>query len=122
MTDRPDCRTTDLFLAIDLQVASVRVAGELDRVCAHHLVDAVAALAATGSRVWTLDLRGVTYCDLEGLRALHRARELARSRGRVLRLIHVPGLVAALLPIVGPHGRAELAAAGRPVRGMRAAV
>jgi anti-anti-sigma factor len=121
MTDRPDCRTTDLFLALDLQVASVRVAGELDRACAHHLVDVVAALAATGSRVWTLDLRGVRFCDLEGLRALHRARDLARSRGRVLRLINVPRLVAALLPLVGPAGRATLAAADLP-RPIQAAV
>jgi anti-anti-sigma factor len=98
-TTEPECRTTDLSLALDLQVASLHVAGELDRACAHHLTDAVFALAATGSGVWTLDLRGVSFCDAEGLRALHRARELARSQGRVLRMLHVPRLIALLLPL-----------------------
>jgi anti-anti-sigma factor len=92
--------TSDLFLVLDLQVASLRVAGELDRTCAHHLADAVTTLAATGCAVWTLDLRDLRFCDVEGLRVLHRARDLARSRGRVLRLLHMPRLVAALLPLL----------------------
>jgi anti-anti-sigma factor len=116
MTTEPTHPTSDLHLVLDLQVASLRVAGELDRTCAHHLADAVATLAATGSAVWTLDLRDLRFCDVEGLRVLHRAQELARSRQRVLRLLHVPRLVAALLPLFEPDGHrppAHLVRAGR---------
>ena len=100
-TIEPQRRTTDLYLSLDLQIASLRVAGELDRACAHHLTDAVTALATTGSSVWTLDLAGLVFCDVEGLRVLHRARELARSRGCVLRMLHVPRWVVTLLPLMG---------------------
>ena len=74
----------DLRLAVDVPAGLVTVAGALDRCTAHHLSDAVSALRSSPSPVWTLDLAGVTFCDVEGLRVVHRARVLAGSRGRVL--------------------------------------
>ena len=88
------------LLAVDLAAGVVRVAGDLDRSSAHHLTVAVHALAATRSRVWTIDLHDLAFCDAGGLRALEGARELARSRQCVLRLLSVPALVAQLLPLV----------------------
>lgn len=76
--------------SVDLRSARVSVAGELDREHAHHVVDALTALAGTDHATWTLDARRVTFCDAEGLRSLVTAQRLARGRGRELSVLPSP--------------------------------
>ncbi|MGY1824473.1 STAS domain-containing protein [Geodermatophilus sp. SYSU D00079] len=103
-----------LLVSVDLRAGRVRVTGELDRSCAHHLLDALAALALTTHPVWTVDGRGVTFCDTEGLRVLARAEVLAASRRRGLRLVATPPFLAHLL---GLAGLGHLSADGLPGTG-----
>jgi anti-anti-sigma factor len=89
-----------LQLSVDVLAGAVRVTGELDRSSAHHLADAISALRSSPSPVWTLDLQGLTFCDVEGLRVLHRAACLADGRGRGLHLTRVPPVVTDLLGLL----------------------
>ncbi|RBY78943.1 anti-sigma-factor [Geodermatophilus sp. TF02-6] len=92
-----------LLVSIDLSAGRIRLSGELDRACAHHLGDALAALAGSPHRSWTIDLTRVTFCDAEGLRALTRARDLAGSRGCTVRLVGPGATLAHLLILVDLH-------------------
>jgi anti-anti-sigma factor len=103
---RPPGSSTDpfprpLLISVDLRTGRVHVTGELDRSCAHHLLDALAALALTAHPVWTVDAAGVTFSDAVGLRVLARARVLSASRGRVLRVVDAPPFLAHLLGLTG---------------------
>jgi anti-anti-sigma regulatory factor len=87
-------------LSVDVLAGCIGVDGELDRLSVHHLADALSALRSSPSPVWTLDLQELTFCDAEGLRALHRAVVLAHSYGRGAHLTRVPSLVADLLTLL----------------------
>lgn len=101
--DRPVAIASQhLRLAVDVPRGLVRVVGELDRSSAHHLADAVSALRSGPGDVWNLDLREVTFCDVQGLRVLRSAQALARASGCALRLAHVPGFLAYLLDLSRP--------------------
>ncbi|WP_299956360.1 STAS domain-containing protein [uncultured Modestobacter sp.] len=89
-----------LVVTVDLARARVRVAGELDRESAHHLLDAVAVLAATPARRWQLDAGDVTFCDAGGMRALCTAHQLATENGRVLRLTRAGRPITRLIALV----------------------
>ncbi|WP_222193191.1 STAS domain-containing protein [Modestobacter italicus] len=89
-----------LVVTVDLPRARVRVVGELDRESAHHLLDAVAVLAATPARRWQLDAGDVTFCDAEGLRALSTAHRLAAESGRVLRLVRAGRPITRLIGLM----------------------
>ena len=88
-----------LRLSVDVAHGLVQVGGELDRSSAQHLADAVGALPSGPAAVWTLDLREVTFCDVQGLRVLQSAQGLARSCGRGLHLTQVPDFLAYLLEL-----------------------
>ena len=90
-----------LLLSIDLQTGRVTAAGELDRLVAHRLGDALHALSVTGHRTWTVDAAGITFCDAEGLRVLAAATALAESRGCTLQLVDPAPFTARLLRLVG---------------------
>jgi anti-sigma B factor antagonist len=90
-----------LLVSVDLRAGRVQVTGELDRSCAHHLLDALAALNLTAHPVWTVDAAGITFCDTMGLRVLARARVLAASRGRVVRVVNGPPFLTHLLGLTG---------------------
>ena len=104
-----------LLLSIDLQTGSVTVAGELDRLVAHRLADALQALSLTGHRDWTVDAAGLTFCDAEGLRALVAAAALAEERGCTLRLAAPSPFTVRLLRLAGLTGLLDPAAARSPL-------
>src|SRR3712207_9319762 len=87
-----------LLLSIALQTGRVTAAGELDRLVAHRLGDALHALSVTGPRTWTVDAAGITFCDAAGLRALAAGAALAEDRGCTLRLVD-PAPLTVRLPI-----------------------
>ena len=98
---------SDLRISLDVPAGTVHVAGSLDRTSAHHLTDAVGALRSGPSPIWTLDLSGVTFCDVEGLRVVHRARVLAGDAGRVLHVRGASVCLADLLDLLDAVVRAD---------------
>ena len=90
-----------LRTALDLDVGRIRVSGELDRDSAHHLLDAFLALDRTDHQTWTVDVAGITFCDVEGLRVLCRGHDLAVDRGRRLRLVNATPLLRRLMHLCG---------------------
>ena len=101
-TDAPP--VLPLAVSVDLPSAQVRVAGELDRESAHHLVDAMVMLTTRPSRRWRLDAGDVTFCDAGGLRALSNAHALATEHGRSLQLVRTSRSVDRLVELLG-HDR-----------------
>jgi anti-sigma B factor antagonist len=104
-----------LLLSIDLRTGCVTAAGELDRLVAHRLADALQALSLTGHRAWTVDVSGLTFCDAEGLRALAAAAALAEERGCTLRLVAPSPFTVRLLRLTGLTGLLGAAAARSPL-------
>jgi anti-anti-sigma factor len=90
-----------LAVSVDLASARVRVAGELDRESAHHLLDAVGVLTAGASRHWQLDAGDVTFCDVGGVRALSSAHSLAAAHGRDLHLVRSCRPVDRMVELLG---------------------
>ena len=90
-----------LAVSVDLSSAKVRVAGELDRESAHHLVEAVAMLTTRHSRNWRLDAGDVTFCDAGGLRALSDAHTMATEHGRRLDVVRSSRPVDRLVELLG---------------------
>ncbi len=88
-----------LRLSVDVAGGRIGVAGDLDRASAHHLTDALSALRSSPAQVWTLDLDGVSFCDVEGLRVLTAAAALADSCDRGLHLTRIPSALADLLAL-----------------------
>lgn len=81
---------TPFLVSVDLPSGWVGVTGELDRETAHHVLDALGALADTGQAHWTLDARPITFCDAVGLRALVLAHRLAVGHERTLSVLPSP--------------------------------
>jgi anti-anti-sigma factor len=90
-----------LAVSVDVPLARVSVAGELDRESAHHLVDALTVLTAHPARRWRLDAAGVTFCDAGGVRALGRAHALATAHGRTLQFERTSRSVDRVVELVG---------------------
>jgi ABC-type transporter Mla MlaB component len=109
-----------LLVSVDLGAGRVRVAGELDRSCAHHLLDALAALELAPHPVWQVDAARVTFCDVVGVRALAGAAAWAAGRGRTLQVAGAPSFLAHLLDLAGlAHLVAPDGARSRGVSGPR---
>ncbi|RBY91919.1 MULTISPECIES: STAS domain-containing protein [unclassified Blastococcus] len=85
----------------DRQAGTIRLAGELDRSCAERVTDAVATLTLTTRRALVIDVAKLTFCDVEGVRALARARGLALERGCGMRLVNPSPWLAQLLRLAG---------------------
>jgi anti-sigma B factor antagonist len=90
-----------LAVSINWVHGAVVLRGELDRHSAHHLVDALGALAATDHRCWVVDAADVTWCDAGGLRALAAAHAMALESGRELRLVQPSRCVDRLVTLTG---------------------
>lgn len=77
----PDGGPAPFRISVDPEHARLVVSGEFDREHAHHVLDALRALAGTGHRRWAIDTAQVVFCDAAGLRALVTAHHLARRHG-----------------------------------------
>ena len=100
----PDTAPSQLPLAASISAKSgtihVRAAGELDLATAPQLASALAALNGHGDTI-ELDLGGVTFIDLAGLRAILDARCHARARGQEFRIAVTGRACARLLELTG---------------------
>jgi anti-sigma B factor antagonist len=84
-SERPDPPIFSLDVAAgDDAWTTVSVAGELDLATADEFSRAVLSGLATGAV--TVDLRGVTFMDSAGVRALNTALRESAERGRELRV------------------------------------
>lgn len=97
--------------AVSLADLVVPVTGEIDRATAPALsaaVDAHLDRAAPLGRDVVVDLGGVTFIDLHGLRLLLAATDTARSRGVTLQVTECPPCLLRLLQVTGVGGRLNL--------------
>ena len=79
--------------------------GELDMATSPQLSDALDELVEGGPATLVLDLRGVSFLDSTGLKAIFSARNASRDRGQQLAV--TPGLTAGSAPAQpDPAGRA----------------
>lgn len=81
----------------------VRLTGELDLDSAHLLVDALDAIAATScpADLVVLDLAGVTFCDVAGLRAIETSAAILAAADQHLVLYRPPRRVTRLIAMTG---------------------
>lgn len=81
----------------------IRLSGELDLDSVHLLYDALQSLTAAHcpAEMVLLDLTGVTFCDVAGLRGIERCGEVLADSGRELLLYHVPSCVERLMRLTG---------------------
>ncbi|MEZ0166116.1 STAS domain-containing protein [Kineococcus sp. LSe6-4] len=99
----------DHVLTVDLHVhdgvCALRLCGELDGLSCPQLVPlldrALATAAATTVVTVVVDLRHVTFCDLDGLRALGAAHRRALARGVDLRCEGASSLLHRVAPVAG---------------------
>ena len=101
-----------LLVSVDWVHGTVALRGELDRESAHHLADALTALAAADHPCWVVDTAEVSWCDAGGLRALAAAHAAATAAGRQLRLVRPSRCVERLVRLSGLDE--QLAAAAEP--------
>ncbi|MGX5653624.1 STAS domain-containing protein [Geodermatophilus nigrescens] len=86
---------------LDLASGHVALHGELDDRL-HPLIGAcLVALGANRPRVWLIDLRSVTFCDVPTLRLFLQLEVAARCRGAHLLLVGAPPWLADLLGVLG---------------------
>ena len=101
-----DPRSTAPILEVDVEFAPglevVRLAGELDIGSEHLLTDAIACVAARTTRPpaqVVLDLSGVTFCDVAGLRAIEVSAAALSRAGRRLSVRHPSRAVLRLVAL-----------------------
>ena len=82
--------------------AGLAISGEIDEATYPALVTSLRELAE-GHQEVQVDLGGVSYCDLAGLRAIVRLADDSSSTGpaRHVRLHHVPSYIRVVLAITG---------------------
>lgn len=83
----------DVIMERSLGIPTVALRGELDLAGADQLLAALATFEGDRPPVLLIDLRGVTFVDSSGLRALLAADAGARREGRELYLVRGPAVV-----------------------------
>jgi anti-sigma B factor antagonist len=91
-----ECRTVP-----DRDRAWVVPKGEIDIATAREVEESLAELQDAGFACVALDLRGVTFLDLTGLRVIERARVRADARASRFELVGEPAPVARLVELAG---------------------
>jgi anti-anti-sigma factor len=81
--------------------AVVRVSGEFDLAATEAVENALVSVENGAVSEIVLDLRGVTFLDSTGLRAITSADHRARETGRVLKVVRGPEQVQKLLYVTG---------------------
>jgi anti-anti-sigma factor len=96
------CRSLDVRIRFDRRLPLVRLRGELELASQHLLTDAVESVA-TGCRaeVILLDLSGVTFCDVAGLRAIDGVAREMEVLGWDVVLYHAPPEMVRLMAMTG---------------------
>jgi anti-anti-sigma factor len=99
----------EVRIRFDPRLPLVRVVGELDLVSTHLLADAMGAVATTPclSKMVLLDLDGVSFCDVAGLRALETSALTLERAGVRLVLYQPPCVVRKLIASSGVASRLE---------------
>jgi anti-anti-sigma factor len=107
MVERPEIALTSgtsavplLRVSLFVDAQGLRIEGELDRSTLPALVRALASMAGCGS--FCLDLSGLTFIDVGGLRALVTAAADLHG-GHVLTIRSAPAQVRRLLELIGWH-------------------
>jgi anti-sigma B factor antagonist len=77
------------------------VSGELDVASSPQLSEALDRLDLTEQRPMVLDLAGLEFIDVTGLRVLLRAQEKARQTGTQLTVVNVSQGIRRLLKLTG---------------------
>jgi anti-anti-sigma factor len=92
------------------RTALVAFRGELDRVTVSKAADVLDGLEPQpdGVRHVVLDLRGLTFMDLGGLRELLRQNEFARSNRHNLAVVRGPSAIERLLKLTGVESKLVL--------------
>ena len=109
-----DAEWAPFQVSVDVETATVVVAGEFDREHAHHVLDGLWSLTGSGHSRWLLDTERVTFCDAAGLRALVTAHHLARRHGCQLVLARPSPCLHRLLLLVGLDELLVLLPGGSP--------
>ena len=90
-------------VSVDVDTATVVVAGEFDREHAPHVLDGMWSLTRSEHSRWVLDTERVTFCDAAGLRTLVTGHHLARRHGSRLVLERPSQCLHRLVVLVGLH-------------------
>jgi anti-anti-sigma factor len=99
MAEHPEIALTQLLrIAPLVDAQGLRIEGELDRSTLPALVRALSSMAGRGS--FCLDLSGLTFIDVGGLRALVNAAADLHG-GHVLTMRSAPAQVRRLLELIG---------------------
>jgi anti-anti-sigma factor len=98
----PTPSQSTLRLTVDLEppILTVRLEGEIDLACAD-LLDAVTQVELTGVTTVLIDLAGLDFSDLAGLRALLGFRSRQLEEPRDVRLVHARPVVRRLFHLAG---------------------
>ena len=88
-------------VSVDVDTATVVVAGEFDREHAPHVLDGLWSLTRSERPRWVLDTGRVIFCDAAGLRALVTGHHLARRHGCQLVLERPSPCLHRLMVLVG---------------------
>ncbi len=102
----------DAVVTVVRGVTRVVLRGELDLASVPVLERELAAIEEAGSAGLELDLRGLTFIDSTGLRAILGADERARRQGRELRVLPGPEPVHRVFRITGLDRRLRFVEAG----------
>lgn len=96
--------SSPLQVSLAQEPPTLRLAGDIDEHTYAGLTEALATVAAAGERRIRVDLAGVSYCDIAGLRAiisLAAGRDDGRAAVEHLVLAHLPGSLLTVLQILG---------------------
>jgi anti-anti-sigma factor len=108
-TERPDA-TELLEIAVSESggVRSLRLTGEFDLAGVNQFERLLTADQTTEAATFVLDMRGLTFIDSSGLRALIMADQRVRAEGGRFIVVRGPDRVNAVLEMTGVAQRIEL--------------
>jgi anti-anti-sigma factor len=108
-TERPDT-TEPLEIAVSESggVRSLRLTGEFDLAGVDQFERLLTADQTTEAATFVLDMRGLTFIDSSGLRALIMADQRVRAEGGRFIVVRGPDRVNAVLEMTGVAQRIEL--------------
>lgn len=103
LTDPGAASILDVQIRFTPNLPVVRLGGELDVDSVHLVRDALDCVASMSSRarLIVLDLSGVTFCDVGGLRGIETCAGILEAGGRQLVLHRLPQRLMKLIALSG---------------------